>query len=48
MTKILSIIIATMFLSQPLLAAGGYSSGTSSAAKTNTSYDERRFAIDPR
>ena len=35
MTKILSIIIATMFLSQPLLAAGGYSSGTSSATKTN-------------
>ena len=33
-----SIIVTSLFLSQPLFAAGGYSSGTSSAS-TNTSAD---------
>ena len=36
MTKILPVIIAALFLSQPLSAAGGYSSGTSSATKSST------------
>ena len=38
MKKLTSIVVATLFLSQPLFAAGGYSSGTSSAS-TNTSKD---------
>ena len=38
MKKLTSIILTTLFLSQPLSAAGGYSSGTSSAS-TNTSKD---------
>ena len=38
MKKLISIILTTLFLSQPLFAAGGYSSGTSSAS-TNTSKD---------
>tara|TARA_B100000575_G_scaffold33744_1_gene22702 strand:+ start:576 stop:1037 length:462 start_codon:yes stop_codon:yes gene_type:complete len=38
MKKLTSIIVASLFLSQPLFAAGGYSSGTSSAS-TNTSAD---------
>ena len=38
MKKLSSIILATLFLSQPLFAAGGYSSGTSSAS-TNASKD---------
>ena len=38
MKKLTSIILTTLFLSQPLFAAGGYSSGTSSAS-TNTSKD---------
>ena len=36
MTKMFSIIIAVMCLSQPIHAAGGYSSGTSSATKTSS------------
>ena len=38
MKKMTSIIAVSLFLSQPLFAAGGYSSGTSSAS-TNTSTD---------
>ena len=38
MKKLTSIVVATLLLSQPLFAAGGYSSGTSSAS-TNTSKD---------
>ena len=36
MAKILPVMIAALFLSQPLNAAGGYSSGTSSATKSST------------
>ena len=38
MKKLISIVVATLLLSQPLFAAGGYSSGTSSAS-ANTSKD---------
>ena len=38
MKNLTSIVVATLLLSQPLFAAGGYSSGTSSVS-TNTSKD---------
>ena len=38
MRKLTSVVLTTLFLSQPLFAAGGYSSGTSSAS-TNASKD---------
>ena len=38
MKKLASSVLVTLFLSQPLFAAGGYSSGTSSAS-TNASKD---------
>ena len=38
MKKLIPIIVTSLFLSQPLFAAGGYSSGTSSTS-TNTSAD---------
>ena len=38
MKKLTSIVVATLLLSQPLFAAGGYSSGTS-LASTNKSKD---------